>query len=205
MLVEVIDQKNKKVKDIELGESADAKLNKAVLYYAVKAQRNNLRHGTVKVKTRGEVNRTKKKVYRQKGTGNARHAARSANIYVGGGNVHGPSPRSYFEQLNKKAKSASYREALKYHLQNQSLKVVEGFQFDKPSTKLANQFLQDGNVKKALVVLPQDADNAKLSFRNIKDVKVLHENNLNVVDLLRYEHVVVTSTFFEQLKERYGL
>lgn len=205
MLLEVIDQNNKKVRSIDLGKDADEKVNKAVLYYAVKAERANLRHGTVKTKTRSEVNRTNKKLYRQKGTGGARHGPRSANIFVGGGNVFGPTPRSYFEHLNKKMKNLTYGEALKYLMQNNQLKVIDKLSFTKPSTKAAAKVLKGIGFEKAAVILPVTDKNSCLSFRNIQNVKVVHEGNLNVYDLFRYGNVVMTGAFFDQLKERYSL
>lgn len=205
MLLQVVDQNNKKLREIELASWIDDKVNQDILYYSVKAARNNLRHGTARVKTRAEVNRTNKKVYRQKGTGNARHGSRRANIYVGGGNVHGPQPRSYFEKLNKKTKRKAYQEVFKYLIQNDQLKVLDGLQFSKPSTKLAQGVLKNLGVKKALVYLPQDENNACLSFRNLKDVDVASEGNVSVYEMLRSENVLVSARFFEQLKERYGL
>ena len=205
MLLEVINQSNKNVGKIDLNKDIEEKVNKAVLYYALKAQKNNLRHGTVKTKTRSEVNRTNKKVFKQKGTGNARHGARSANIFVGGGNVFGPNPRSYFEHLNKSLKKVSYHEAFKYLVQNNSLKVVDKISFAKPSSKEAAKFMSAIGFKKALVILPHTETTACLSFRNLRDVKVAHENNLNVYDLFCYENVVVTKAYFDQLQERYSL
>lgn len=205
MLLQVVDQNNKKVRDISLAPWVDEKLNQDLLYYTVKAQRNNDRHGTVKVKTRAEVNRTNKKVYKQKGTGNARHGSQKVNIYVGGGNVHGPQPRSYFEKLNKKAKHRAYQELFKYLIQKGQLKVLDKLDFDKPSTKAAVGLLNTIGVDKALVYLPQTNTNACLSFRNICNVEVAHEGNLSVYEMLRSENVIVTATFLEQLKERYSL
>ncbi len=207
MQLAVIDQNLKSVNKLTLSEEMSEKLNKAVLYYGVKALRSNLRHGTVKVKTRSEVNRTGKKVYKQKGTGNARHGSRRANIYVGGGNVHGPQPRSFNEKINKKFKSRCYHEIFKFLIQSDSLKVVSDLNFAKPSTKDAKKFLQGVGFEKALVVLPTDAayQNAEKSFRNIKDVKVLSDNNINFFDLLKYSKVVILQKTFENLKERYAL
>lgn len=213
MQADVVDQNNKKVRAIKIDKMTEEKLNKAVLYYAVKAKRTNLRHGTVKTKTRSEVNMTNKKIYRQKGTGNARHGPRSANIFVGGGNVHGPRPRVFAEKMNKKAQAASYRETLRYLLQNNQLKLVEEFKFAKPSTKMAAKFLKDLGFSKAMIYVPapqngvpvSGTENAARSFRNLRDVKVAWENNLNLFDMLRYENTVLTAGFFEKLKERYGL
>lgn len=207
MQLSVIDQNLKSVAKVELSKDLEEKLNKAVLYYGVKALRSNLRHGTVKVKTRSEVNRTTKKVYKQKGTGNARHGSRRVNIYVGGGNVHGPLPRSFNEKVNKKFKTRCYHEIFKFLVQSEGLKVVNDLHFAKPSTKEAVKFLQGVGFSKAVVVLPLDAayKNAELSFRNIKDVKVLGENNINFFDFLKYGKVIVLKKTFDVLKERYAL
>lgn len=207
MQLAVIDQNLKSVAKVDLSDELKDKVNKAVLYYGVKALRSNLRHGTVKVKTRSEVNRTTKKIYKQKGTGNARHGNRRVNIYVGGGNVHGPSPRSFNEKINKKFKNRCYHEIFKFLLQNEGLKIVSDFNFAKPSTKDAVKFLQGVGYQKAVVVLPTEAayKNAELSFRNIKDVRVLHDNNINFFDFLKYGKVIVLQKTFENLKARYAL
>lgn len=205
MLLTVTDKKNKKVKEVELSDDLNEKVNKAVLYYGLKAFRNNQRHGTVKVKSRGEVCRTKKKSIRQKGSGGARHGAKSANIFVGGGNVHGPQPRSYSEKLNKKFKAKCYKEAIKYLVQKEGVKVVDQFSFDKPSAKAGREMLAGLSLAKATVIVPADDANAVLSFRNLRDVTVVKENNINLYDILRYENVVLTEAFLNQLKERYKL
>lgn len=207
MQLAIIDQNLKAVSKLPLSEELGEKLNKAVLYYGVKALRSNLRHGTVKVKTRSEVERTTKKIYKQKGTGNARHGNRRVNIYVGGGNVHGPQPRSYNEKINKKFKSRCYHEIFKFLIQSEGLKVVSDLKFAKPSTKEAVKFLKGVGFEKALIVLPTDVayKNVEMSFRNIKDVKVLSDNNINFFDFLKYGKVVVLQKTFENLKERYSL
>lgn len=205
MTLQIVNTENKKVATLELSPVLSEKLNKTVLYYAVKAARNNLRRGTAKTKGRSEVHMTNKKIYRQKGTGNARHAARSANIFVGGGNVFGPLPRSYNEKVNKKFRQSSYRETIKYLVQNDRLRLIDQFNFAKPSTKEAAKVLKSLGLESALVVLPQTNLNAILSFRNIKDVKVIHESNVNIYDMLNYENVVITADFFANLKERYSL
>lgn len=205
MAVDIIDIKNKKAGSVDLKPELAEKVNKAVLYYTIKALRNNLRHGTAAVKDRSFVNMTNKKIYKQKGTGNARHAARSANIFVGGGSAHGPRPRSYREKINKKFNSVSYVEAFKYLLANDGLKVIKEINFDKPSTKQGALVIKDLGISKALVVLPKDNINAKLSLRNLSGIKVVNEENINVLDMLRYEKVVMSADFFSKLKERHSL
>lgn len=203
MSLQVVDQNNKKVSEIDVSKLASDKVNKAVLYYAVKAARNGLRRGTASAKDRSDVCKTNKKIYKQKGTGNARHASRKANIFVGGGSAHGPKPRSYVEKVNKKFKKASYREVIKYLLQTNNLKVVKDLVFDKPSAKQASKILSSMSINKALVVLPQDNINGVLSFRNLKNVAVAHDNNISVYDFLKYETVVMTDKVFETIKGRY--
>lgn len=207
MELAVIDQNLKSVGKVQLAKETEEKVNKAVLYYGVKAFRTNKRHGTAKVQTRGEVSRTGKKAYRQKGTGNARHGSRRAPIFVGGGKAHGPQPRNFSEKVNKKFKAKCYQEIFKFLIQNGTLKVLSGLAFDKPSTKSADAFLKGLKFSKALIILPEADEylNTALSFRNLKDVKVLSANNLNVFDLLKYENVVVLQETFEKLKERYSL
>lgn len=205
MNLEVVDISNKKVASLELGQQMSEKPDQAVLYYALKALRNNLRRGTAKVKDRSEITKSNHKIYRQKGTGRARHGARRANIFVGGASTHGPRPRSYFEKLNKKFKKRSYLEAFKYLAQHGGLKVVSEIKFDRPSTRSAAKVLNDLNLTEALVILPKENQNAFLSFRNLKNVHVVSEENLNVYDLLCFSHVIITADFFNKVKERYGL
>lgn len=205
MMLEILKSDGKTARKVELSQSAKDKVNQDLLYYGVKSLRTNKRAGTVKVQTRGEVNRTGKKIYRQKGTGNARHGACTANIFVGGGKAHAPRPRSFFEKLNKKTRRRAYQEVFKYLLQNGKLKVLETISFDKPSTKQAAKVMSALGLKKALVYLPAVEQNARLSFRNLFEVNVATEGNLNLYEILRFDNVVMTAKFFEGLKERYAL
>lgn len=204
-MVAVLNTENKKVGDITLSDTVKQKVNKAVLYYALKAGRNALRHGTAAVKDRSQVNMTNKKIYRQKGTGGARHAARSANLFVGGGSAHGPRPRSYVEGVNKSFRATSYREVFKYLIQKDQLKLLDKVEFAKPSTKIAAGLLKTLGLSKALVVLPKDDLSAQRSFRNLRDVKVINEQNLNVLDMCQFENVVMLAPYFESIRGRYGL
>ena len=205
MDLQVVDKQNKKISGIALSELAEEKINSDVLYYAVKAARNNLRHGTAAVKDRSQINKTNKKAYRQKGTGNARHGSKRANIYVGGASAHGPRPRSYVESVNKTFKLRSYQEVFKYLIKEDKLKVLKDLTFAKPSTKEAVAVLKNLNLTKSLVVLPPENRNAVLSFRNIKNIGVCHEMNLNVLKILQFDSVIMTESYFNQVKERYGL
>lgn len=203
MAIDILDMNAKKVGEISVPSLETDKVNKAVLYYAVKAERNALRRGTAAAKDRSDVNKTNKKIYKQKGTGNARHASRKANIFVGGGSAHGPKPRSYSEKVNRKFKLVSYKEVLKYLAQNGGIKVLKDLSFDKPSTKKAVKVIDALGLKKVLVVLPQTNVAAVKSFRNIRNVEVVHDNNINVYDFLRFENLLTTAECFDKIKERY--
>ena len=113
--LDIIGEKKKKVGSVELGDALLAdKVNKAVLYQAVKWFQSGKHHGTVRTKTRSEVLFTSKKVYRQKGTGNARHGSMKSSPFVGGGRVFGPKPRDYTLGLPKKVRRLALREALRH-------------------------------------------------------------------------------------------
>ncbi len=206
MELQVVDKNNKNVAKVALTEAYGEGVNKAVLYYALKASRNNDRHGTAAVKDRSQVSLTNKKAVRQKGTGGARHGARGANIFVGGGSAHGPRPRSYYEKLNKKFKAKSYVEALKALISANALKLVDAIEFDKPSSKVGREWLNKlGASAKIAVFVAGSAKNAKLSLRNLSNVTVVDETNLNVYDLLASDTVVMTGSFFEQINKRYAV
>lgn len=205
MTLTVIDVHNKPQSEVTLKLDVKEAADKSLLYYAVKALRNNLRHGTVKVKDRAEINKTNRKIYKQKGTGNARHGSRRPNIFVGGASAHGPRPRSYNEKINVQFRKSGIQEAFRYLIQMGALKVIDKLNLDKPKTKEAAKILRQIGAEKALIILPQAETNAHLAFRNLKDVKVINDNNLNVYDLLCYENVVITSPSFATVTERYGL
>lgn len=205
MALQIVDRDNKKVAEIELDKTVFEKVHKAPLYYMMKAARNALRHGTSAVKDRSDINKTTSKMYRQKGTGRARHGARKVGIFVGGASTHGPRSRSYWEKVNKKLKHLGYREVLKHLLQNERLKVINEFKFEKPSTREAAALLKNLGLKSALVILPAAQNEAFLSFRNLRGVTVASEANLNIHDFLACRAVLVRRAFFESLKERYGL
>lgn len=205
MSLSILNSENKKVGEIALAVDVNAKVKKAVLYYAVKAGRNALRHGTACVKDRADVKMTNKKIYRQKGTGGARHAARSANLFVGGGSAHGPRPRSYVESVNRSFQKVAYVETFRHLLKKDAVKVIDKISFEKPSTKSAVSLLKTLNITECVVILTKDNLNAKRSLQNIKGVKVIHEENINVLDLCTYECVLMTSDTFGRIKERYAL
>ncbi len=160
------------------------------------------RQGTSNAKTRGEVARTGKKVYRQKGTGGARHASRSAPIYVGGGKAHGPRPRDFSFSLPKKLRALALRTALSSKLKGESLVVLDEAKMATPKTKELNTKLNKLELQNALVVVDALDQNFDLASRNLPHVKVIPSEGINVLDILRKKKLVLTKDAVAMLETR---
>jgi large subunit ribosomal protein L4 len=193
MKVSVFNMAGKEVNSVDLPASIfEAKINRDLMHQALVRQLANARLGTHKAKTRGEVNRTGAKAYRQKGTGNARHGSKRAPIFVGGGVAHGPLPRKYTKQMPRKMRRAALRSALSVKAGNESIVLVDDLVLDTPKTRDMKAFVQALVAdESALVLLPGRNDNVEKSTRNLCDVKALHANYLNIRDLLGYDKIVM--------------
>lgn len=166
--------------------------NVAVMHQALVRQLANQRLGTHKTKTRGEVNRTKAKWFRQKGTGHARHGSRNAPIFVGGGIAHGPVPRSYVQDMPRKMRRLALRSALSVKAAQEQIILVDALEFEAPKTRAMADALRNLRVdSSAIVVLPQRNENVERSASNLPTVKTLRADYLNVRDLLKYEYVIM--------------
>jgi large subunit ribosomal protein L4 len=160
----------------------------------------NARLGTHKVKTRAEVARTTAKMYRQKGTGNARHGSRKAPIFVGGGVAHGPSPRSYEKKMPRQMRRAALRSALTVKAQEGKIVVVDNVTMSAPKTKeMAQTMKRLVGSGTSLLVLPDRNENVERSVRNLTDVKALNALYLNIRDLLGHDKVVFDAKSIEVL------
>lgn len=170
----------------------EAPINVPLMHQALVRQLANARLGTHKTKTRGEVNRTTRKWYRQKGTGRARHGSRNAPIFVGGGIAHGPKPRSYEQRMPKKMRRAALRSALSVKASNQQIVVVDRLELPAPKTREMKGVLERLNVgENALILLAQRNEAVEKSARNLPGVKTLRAGYLNIRDLLKYEKVLM--------------
>ncbi|MDO8519002.1 MAG: 50S ribosomal protein L4 [Deltaproteobacteria bacterium] len=201
--LDIINSANKKVGEIDLSEALKEKVNKAVLYQAVKTYLSSKHHGTVDTKTRAEVLFTTKKVYRQKGTGNARHGSMKSSPFVGGGRVFGPHPRDYTLGMNKKVRRLAVREALKARLIDGSVMVVEKIPLTQIKTSTAVKFMDGLGLKGGLVVLEAADDVIEKSVRNIRDFKLVRADTVNVFDLLKYPKILFTAGAFSKVAEKY--
>jgi len=178
--------------------------NDHAIYQDVRLIQANRRQGTHKSKERGEIAGTKKKPYRQKGTGNARSGSRKSPLWRHGGRVFGPKPRDYGFGLNKKVKTIARKSALTYKAREEQVKVVENFGFDAPKTKEFINILDcfELSGKKVLMVLADDDKNIYLSGRNIPKTEVRTAAELNTYDILNAETLILTEGAVKVINER---
>jgi len=163
------------------------------------------RAGTHKIQVRNEVSRTGKKMYRQKGTGGARHGSRRAAQFVGGAKAHGPVVRSHAIDLPKKVRALALRHALSSKAKSGDLVVLDAAALDTPKTAGLRANLAKIGLKNALVITGPDVDaNFKLAARNIPNVDVLPNAGLNVYDVLRRHTLVLTRAAVEGIGARFA-
>jgi large subunit ribosomal protein L4 len=193
MKVPVYDMAGKEISSVDLPANVfEAKVNRDLMHQALVRQMANARQGTHKAKGRSEVNRTTAKVYRQKGTGRARHGSRRAPIFVGGGVAHGPKPRDYTKNMPRQMRRAALRSALTVKANNGDIVMLDAIQMDAPKTKemlgLVERLVNDNS---ALVLLAEKDNAIEKSANNLKDVKTLRASYLNIRDLLGYDKIVM--------------
>jgi large subunit ribosomal protein L4 len=162
------------------------------------------RAGTHKIQVRNEVSRTSKKMYRQKGTGGARHGSRRAAQFVGGAKAHGPVVRSHAFDLPKKIRALALRHALSSKARDGSLIVLDNANVKDAKTAALRASLEKIGVTNALVIAGVEVDaNLKLAARNIPNVDVLPNAGLNVYDVLRRTTLVLTKDAVEAIRTRF--
>ncbi len=163
------------------------------------------RAGTHKIQVRNEVSRTSKKMYKQKGTGGARHGSRRAAQFVGGAKAHGPVVRSHAFDLPKKIRALALRHALSSKAKTGSLVVVDSLVLTDPKTAALRLQLGKIGLINALVIAGPEVDtNFKLAARNIPNVDVLPNAGLNVYDVLRRHTLVLTKDAVEAINARFA-
>ena len=200
MKLPVISLDNAQVGEIDLPEDVFGAAPRAdIMARVVHWQLAKRRAGTHKVKGMGEVSGTTKKPYRQKGTGNARQGSLRAPQFRTGGVVHGPVPRDYSQRTPKKMIAAALSGLLSDRARANRLHVVEGFGIgEKPSTKTAREFLASvAPGKRVLVVVDRGDELTTLSVRNLQNVHVLFQDQLNAYDVVVSDDLVFTKAAFE--------
>jgi len=191
--LDVYDIKKTKVGEIELDDAVfNDDVREYLIHEAVKIQLANRRQGTVSVKNRAAVAGSGHKPFKQKGTGQARQGCKRAPQYPGGGVAFGPQPKTYSLSMNKKARKAALRSALSMLYKKDAITVLNNFELPAVKTKGFVEVLNAFNLDKTLVITDTANPTLELSARNVKHVKVLGPEGLNIFDIMKYQSVVFT-------------
>ena len=180
--------------------------NQGALYYAIRGYQTNQRQGNAHTKTRAEVNLTKRKMYRQKGTGRARMGTASSPIRIGGGVAHGPRPRSFRERVPKKVKRLALRSALSLRASEGKVKAAEDISLDAPKTKRVVGLLKAVEAYEARTLLLMGGPDPIVakSCRNLKATTALPVAQATAYDVLLADTVVLTRSALSQLETLWG-
>ncbi len=201
----VYDQTGKEIGKYEIDPTEIAPtINRQLLHDVVVMYQANARQGSHKTKSRAEVAGNKKKMYRQKGTGNARAGSRRSNVRRGGGHAFAIRNRDYSYRLPRKAVRLATRMALAGKIQDDQVMVVDGLSLDQPQTKVMAKMLKTMGLegKSALIATAEHAPTVYKSARNIPRVEVMRASDLNALAILKPHRMVITKDAIEQLKNQ---
>lgn len=206
MELPVMSMTGSEVDKVELpAEIFEVEIKVGLMHQHFVRQMANQRQGTHKTKTRSEVNRTKSKWYRQKGTGRARHGSRNAPLFVGGGVAHGPRPRDYSKSMPKKMRRAALRSLLSAKAADAEIIVVDRYGIETPSTKQVAQTLDKLLEGRSAVLLLAERDEAlQKSVHNLPNIRTLRVGYLNVRDVLSHDVLVMPLDALEHIKNWLG-
>jgi len=180
------------------------KFNHKLVKYVIDWQLNHQKPRTAKTKQRNEVKGSTKKIYAQKGTGQARHASKKAPLFVGGGQAHGPKGAVYkIKKINKKVRKLALAQTLAKKNVDKQLYILSDVTKEVKKTKDFNKFLSKNKLLNVLIVSDKDSEkNFVRSARNIKNIKVIRDEGANIYDLLKYTNVIITSSSMKKIETR---
>ena len=180
------------------------KFNHKLVKYVIDWQLNHQKPRTAKTKQRNEVRGSTKKIYAQKGTGQARHSSRKAPLFVGGGQAHGPKGAVYkIKKINKKVRKLALAQTLAKKNTDKQLHILSDVKKEVKKTKEFNKFLIRNKLSNALIVSDKDSEkNFVRSARNIKNVKVINDEGANIYDMLKFTNVIITSSSMKKIETR---
>ncbi len=201
--VDVLNLNREKVGELELADEVfGARVNRALLYEAVRQFLASRRSGTHKTKVRSEVSGSGKKLWKQKGTGRARMGSIRSPIWRHGGTVHGPQPRDYSYKLPKKMLLGALRSALSAKMADEKLTVIDALQMGTGKTRDFAQTLKRFEVVKSLLLVDTAEDaNLKRSSRNVPNVEFRLARELTPYELLQFDRVWITQPAVTRLQE----
>lgn len=203
--VDVLDTNAQKTGELSLRDDVfSVEPNVYLFSLVLRRQLAARRSGTACTKSRSEVRASRRKPWRQKGTGRARSGSRGSPLWRGGGVIFGPKPRDYKLKVPRKVKKAAMRSALSLKVRENQLVVLEHFDMPDIRTKQFVQSKENLGLNKALIVFEGENTNLERSSRNVPDVKVLKTAGLNLYDVLRYDQLVLTRGAVEYIERVYG-
>ncbi|MBW2099773.1 MAG: 50S ribosomal protein L4 [Deltaproteobacteria bacterium] len=202
-VVEVQNIKGEKVSQIDLADGIfNVPAKRSVLHEVVTMQLASRRSGSASVKHRSDVRGSQRKLFRQKGTGNARSGNIKSPLLRGGGVVFGPIPKNYSYKVPKKVRALALKMALSSKLEDESLVVLDSFFLDEIKTKKFLSVVEVLKLKNVLIVTDESNKNLELSARNVPGVKILRSEGLNVYDILKYKHLVLLEASVKDIEGR---
>jgi len=180
------------------------KFNHKLVKHVIDWQLNHQKPRTAKTKQRNEIRGSTKKIYAQKGTGQARHASKKAPLFVGGGQAHGPKGAVYkIKKINKKVRKLALAQILAKKNVDKQLHILSDVKKEFNKTKNFNKFLLSNKLSNALIVSDKESEkNFLRSARNIKNIKVISDAGANIYDMLKYTNVIITSTSIKKIETR---
>jgi large subunit ribosomal protein L4 len=203
MNVPVYNMQGKEVAQFTIDEqSLGGEINASLIKQAYVRYHANLRQGSARTKNRTQVEGSTRKIYKQKGTGNARHGSRRVNVFRGGGQVHGPRPRSYEFSMNKKARAGALRSALSLRTSEGNLIVIRDFAVPDAKTRNLVNALTKLDAQHALLV--DDGGNVSLrrSSSNLQKALHLAPEGVNVYDILRHPKLLISEAALRRVEAR---
>lgn len=206
MQAKVVSKEGKELHAVELSDAVFAReVSEGSIYHAIRNELANMRVGTARTRTRGEVGYSGRKPWRQKGTGRARSGSRRSPVWVGGGTIFGPQPRDYSYKMPRKVKRLALQSILTQKAQNGAMTIVEDFSVPSGKTKEMAALIRGiTDAPRVVVVLKDDDQMVKRAARNIPWLRFLTYNRLRAHDLYYAKHVVVMESAAKALGSFYA-
>lgn len=202
-VVDVQNTAGDKVSEVTLNEDVfNVAVKSSVMHEVVKMQLAKRRAGSASVKNRSDIKGSTKKMFRQKGTGNARAGSIKSPLRRGGGVVFGPQPKDWGYKVPKKVRRLALKMALSSRVQSGDLVVLDRFELEQIKTKNFVEIMNVLKLEKALIITDSPNENLEKSSRNIQGVKVLRADGLNVYDILKYPKLVILEGSVKDIEGR---
>ena len=205
MDIKVLNLEDNKSENLKISNDLTGlKVNNRLLKYVIDWQINHSKKRLAKTKQRNEVVGSTRKIYAQKGTGGARHASRKAPIFVGGGIAHGPKGDNYkIKKINKKIRKIALAQSISKKNMNKELYIFEDIKKEIKKTKIFNNFLIKNKLNNVLIVSDKETHkNIFKSVRNIRNVKLIIDEGVNLYDFFKFKNILFTETSIKNIQKR---